>query len=249
MRVLPHLQDTGGFFIAVLEKGEETKTQFRKPRATEPTENGQEGKPAGVPLGFTKNPHEGDFKLIEPESNTSLSSILTNYGMPKEMLDRFGCAFISKSQTDPLKLITIISKTARRLLLGPNENLKVVNLGARAFEHYDINSPRQFVCPYRVLSESAALFDELCMVTERRVQVGADVLRALITSEDSVPLEQCVTDSTDLERVRAYGEGGMMLVAEAPSGQIVVVPAWKGEKSLKAFVPKANRPAILYQLA
>lgn len=241
MRVLPHLQDTGGFFIAVLEKIEETKTQFKK---VSPTEN-----PLDMPLGFAKNPHEGDFKIIDPDTNASLSNILTSYGMNKPLLDRFGCSFISKSQTEPLKLITIISKTARRLLQGPNENLKVVNLGARAFEHYDVNSTRQFGCPYRVLSESAALFDELSIIQERRVQVGPQVLRSLINSDDSVPLEQCILESAELERVKAYGEGGMMLVAEAPSGQIVVVPAWKGDKSLKAFVPKANRPAILYQLA
>lgn len=241
MRVLPHLQNTGGFFIAVLEKVEETGSATRHHRKPEDEE-------AASRQGFYLNPNEGEYRLIDTATHPNLLNITQQYGIDPAALSRHGCAFVSKSQTAPLKNIVMVSATMARLMQAPNERLRVVNLGARAFEVYDVSMKRQFSCPYRILTESAPLFEELQLVTRRRLEIPASLAITLINHDDSVPLEDLHMEPEMEAAMRAVEEGGVLLVARVHAGHAVVVPSWKGEKSVKAFVPKPNRPALLYQL-
>ena len=123
-----------------------------------------------------------------------MMTIFPEYGISLADLDRLGLAFLTRTVREPLKTISIISRTARDIMLGQNKRLRVVKAGARAFEIYDVNSKREFACPYRILTEFCSLFESINIVSKRHVQVPAVDLIRLINQDDSIPIETCFDD-------------------------------------------------------
>lgn len=253
MRIAPHHQNTGGFFIAVLEKTEEVAnvaTTVATASAGEPVAKEDHNEEPVAKEDRSKD--EGEYVTLAYDHH-NLRNIFDQYGIDVDRLKALGLGFITRSDRDPLKTVATVSASAYKLMLdlaARSSTLRIVNIGARAFEIYDINAKREFACPYRILSESTALFEAAVIVQKRRVMVSPVDLVCLLESDDSVPIEKAISQAAAAEEVRGWPEGGMVLVAPsvAADGHPVVVPVWKGEKSLKAFIPKANRPALLYQL-
>lgn len=239
MRILPHQQDTGGFFIAVLEKVAELAagSEQQRRRTRQPDE------PAAAPRPV----REDEYSVVE-YGHPNLAGILEQYGIDAARLHALGAGFVTRGARDPLKILVMVSELAKALLLGGNARLRLVNVGARAFEIYDVK--RDIPCAYRVLSESAPFFQELGLITRRVARVPAAGIRLLLATEDSLSVEQaCQGDEAARTAIQQWGEGGFLLVTtSALSQNDVVVPAWKGVANLRSFIPKANRPALLYQL-
>lgn len=249
MRILPHLQDSGGFFIAVLEKVDELaansymqrkrKTKVEAETAVEAANEQSEESATEVKLG----PVEEEFFVV-PKEHRNLRNIIEAFGIDEARLG--DNAFVSRVDRDPIKSLAFVSPAIHRILApGLNPNLRVINVGARAFEIYDPNCKRAFACPYRILTESASLFEEAGLLGKKRVHVSKDDLKRLIECEDSVNFD--LLPSVPAE-TRALPEGGLVFIALGKGGSPVIVPVWKGDRSVKAFIPKPNRPALLYQL-
>lgn len=253
MRILPHLQDTGGFFIAVLEKVDELAANSHQQRkrkvkaecdtaphviADEPLET-TESATEEAKLG----PVEEEFFVV-PKDHHNLKNIIESFGIDEGLLG--DNAFVSRVDRDPIKSLAFVSPAIHSILApGLNPNLRVINVGARAFEIYDPNCRRSFVCPYRILTESASLFEEAGLLGKKRVQVSREDLTRLIECEDSVNFDLLPSVP---EETRKLPEGGLVFIAQGKGGSPVIVPVWKGDRSVKAFIPKPNRPALLYQL-
>jgi 16S rRNA C967 or C1407 C5-methylase (RsmB/RsmF family) len=246
MRILPHLQDSGGFFIAVLEKVDELAANSymqrkRKVKVEAAADDvGPSEKPANDP---DLKPAEEEFFVV-PKEHHNLRNIIESFGIDEARLGEN--AFVSRVDRDPIKSLAFVSPAIHRILApGLNPNLRVINVGARAFEVYDPNCKRAFACPYRILTESASLFEEAGLLGKKRVHVSRDDLTKLIECEDSVNFDLLPSVP---EETRALPEGGLVFIAQGKGGSPVIVPVWKGDRSVKAFIPKPNRPALLYQL-
>lgn len=76
-------------------------------------------------------------------------------------------------------------------------------------------------------------------MTKRTREVAVEVIIKLLQSQDSVSMPE-LQDS--------LGQGGAVFESSSLEGNPVMIPVWISERGVKAFVPNANRPAILCQL-
>lgn len=224
MRILPHHQDTGAFFVAVLCRTAPSSESRPAPKRA--------SRPAALDTDHTETYHCRETKdptIILKPTHPALANTAAFYGLGTAT-DAFG--FVTRSARTPLRTISLVSPGIRDLIRGDNYSLKIVNGGVRAFELYDTARPERFACPYRVSTEAVDVL--LTRMSLRSTAVPRDVLQALLGTEDSVCAEGDWV---------ACEEGGMVLTCGT-----VAVPVWKGAQGVKAFVPKANRPALLLQL-
>ena len=164
LRVYPHLQNTGGFFVAVIEKADEID---HKAVASE----GELAiKRTPKPSRFFKA-GENEFRHLNVITDPTLKNIYEFYGIVADKVRQSGLGFFVRSERDPIKSIIVVSAEAHGILSATvqehreqnkksvyNRSLKMVNAGVRAFEIYETNSHLDVLCPYRPLFESLSGF-------------------------------------------------------------------------------------------
>jgi len=232
LRILPHDQNTGGFFVAVLEKktSEEHNTAI------------------GLPARHEQSPSCDDFRVLDAKDDPVLANIFQFYGIDLQRIIESGLGFLVRSEREPVKAVTVVSDAARELLAATcpshrsdakdlyNGSLKIINAGVRAFELYESKGTEQYECPYRILCESIRALRPF--VTKRLFTVSAEEMKALLECFDSVKMPHL------FEHVI---HGGALVETDGKAGK-VCIPVWTGKNGVKAFVPKDNRPALLLQL-
>lgn len=264
MRIYPHLQNTGGFFVAVIDK----KAQIHVSQERADDNLGRTGETGAGEVrpprpNFKKGSTgyrvaakaEGEFRMLDPSTDPVLQQIFAWYGIDQAHIVQEGYGFLVRSDRNPVKTISIISPTAHLMFAvtvpphregddgssrGPqdlyNGTLKMVNVGVRAFDIYESSRPVPVACAYRPLTESVAVLRPL--MTKRVLAVSTQDLVNLLESLDSVVLPAAHT----------LGQGGAILETATLYGSMLSIPVWISEKGVKAFVPKKNRPALLLQI-
>lgn len=246
LRIYPHLQDTGGFFVAVLTKTADIDPP-KEPTTT--TDNVITRAPVKRKFGVSKA--EGEFRYLDVATDAVLQNIFDWFGIDKDKMIEDGFGFLVRSERDPIRVISIISPrlqpifraTVRPHRQSPgeeavcyNSSLKLVNAGVRAFELYESTRPMAVDCPYRLLTESIDILRPY--ITKRVGVTDKATIRALLDSPDSIKME--VSDLS--------GQGGAILETQNEKGKCVCIPVWMSERGIKAFVPNHNRPALRLQL-
>ncbi|KAK5809917.1 S-adenosyl-L-methionine-dependent methyltransferase [Linnemannia elongata] len=179
LRIYPHLQDTGGFFVAVLKKTapfvdmseakedtqEDTQEEDDKattgdkhkldsPAGSDSTEAVAAKKPrmSRSERFGAPGPKEEPFLFLDAD-NADVQLFSKFYGLdekfPKDQ-------FLVRSEGEKNKTIYFVSEAVKSILQSEEiHRLKVVNTGVRTFIRQDSNSPTE--CSFRVHSEGIAL--------------------------------------------------------------------------------------------
>lgn len=277
LRIYPHLQNTGGFYVAVIHKRAHLNANSHPESAIEGADGNENGKvekaprpvfKKGTPRFGVSAKAEGEFRHLDVATDPVLRNIFDWYGMDLERMTKAGYGFLVRSERNPVKVISVVSARTAPILAATvrshrgdtavpeveggngeenggekgdnerlfNQSLKIVNAGVRAFEIYESSRPVPVGCSYRPLAESVAVLRPF--MTKRVSQVECSVAIKLLTSQDSVKM--------DLGE--SIGQGGAVLETRLADGNVVLLPVWISERGIKAFVPNANRPALLLQL-
>lgn len=214
---------------------------------------------------FTALSSEGQFRLLNVSSDPILETIFEWFGIDKRAMHQSGYGFLVRSEKRPFKSIIIVSPKLHDLFRStfPVENshdgttckvnnnndfyyngsLKIINVGVRAFELYDL-APLlhdSFPCHYRLLTESIPVLRP--WITKRIFTVNTSDMKRLLESLDSVKLESI--------RDGDIPYGGAIIECQAtgklpfPEQGMISIPVWIGPRGTKAFVPKENRSALL----
>lgn len=251
VRVLPHLQDTGGFFVAVLKK-----TVDRLPWESKATEvsTGQEQQD-GVLETEVKEPAAkkarrfppGSFKedpfLFFKDDEAEWPAIKNFY----QINDEFPYTqLMYRSESGRKRNLYYLTEMAKNIIASNEGTVKFINAGARIFAR---NVEKDAECGFRLSQEglpSVYPFVDPAKVIELNIE---DV--ELVLGTDAVSFDQFSERSRP--GIEKLGPGSCILlfkkvlkgteeVADV-EGQEVTVPicCWKGKTTVRPYIAKNER--------
>ncbi|XP_059801112.1 RNA cytosine C(5)-methyltransferase NSUN2 [Hypanus sabinus] len=266
IRILPHHQNTGGFFVAVMEKKAPMPWNKREPKlrhkaaAVNPLAEGADEKSAA----------EDESKITDgEESLPNKDGILCP--PPSKKMKLFGFKedpFVFLNEDDPLFLpiqnfyqldpsfpklnvltrthegkkrhLYMVSKELRNVLLHNSERMKVINTGIKVLSRN--NDGEEFGCAFRLAQEGIYTINPY--INGRIIKISIEDVMVLLTQEN--PFIGKLTNDPQ-KQAKKLTMGSIVLKyepdplnTEGPKCPIVLC-GWRGKNSIRAFVARNER--------
>lgn len=257
VRVYPHQQNTGGFFIAVIEKKEQAVEKeinedlkviasgvenISTKKTEESTKEISESKKEKVslPLDAINEP----FVFIDP-AHEVLKSCWKFYGISEDY-DKTTC--LVRSHTgEPNKTIFKVCPRIRDIIQCNDEKLKVIYSGVKflVYQRSDIE------CAWRIHSEVLPSLKHH-LGSERIIAGDMDTLKVLFT-EPFPALEffhEAKVDPNFIEQVKSLSSGCAFVKVsrEDDTKEDLLVPVWVGVNSINVMISKESVHELLYRI-
>jgi tRNA (cytosine34-C5)-methyltransferase len=217
MRVLPHDQDTGGFFVAVLELVEDIKPQI-------------------INLEHISN-NKHQFKVFELNESTKndLKLVQKYYNMEDNQFD--SCVY--SSSQDAQKKLFYISPIIKNIVFN-NPGLRIINTGVRYLEkcapQFLLQSSSNDFPTYRICQEGLGYLGEY--IRDRIVNLSIEEMKLLVTEKE-------VENSKFSEnKVSNLDNGPYIFMLELPNVR-QLVNGWKGPNRCTLMIKKIDKETIL----
>lgn len=252
IRVLPHDQNSGGFFIVLLEKIAEIGNEKSRGARRKMVDGKDEGEVAVkaeaekvVPQkrgrkGFRVQDEE-PFGYVSKDSPI-ISNIIDFFGLDTEKMKH--CYFLNRSSKELPKSLYFVSNPIADLVRGGNDGFRIVNTGVKCFELYD-NKNNGYTCPYRQTMD--ALASMLPLMTKRIYQATAADLLSLLASEDSIANES-LSESLQAQINGIDCGSAVLCLNKSKDCAEIAVPVWTTGRVTKAFVARPDRPKLVSHL-
>nr|CAD7396849.1 unnamed protein product [Timema cristinae] len=248
IRILPHQQDTGGFFVAVLEKLGSLPWEAAPAKDTNPIR--APGDP--IPPRQDREPQRKKRKLqtfredpfiFFTEDEPLWPSIRDFYDLSAELLPSM---FMVRCKEGKKKNIYFTSPIVRDIVLNNNDKLKIINTGVKTFVRCDNKGT---VCSFRLAQEGLHSIFPL-IGPKRKVHVSKDDMVTLLRNDSPhYPPEFHRLQPSTQEQFLKIEQGSCVLVCETDSGPntpplSLVTVGWRGAKSARAYV--SNHDCVHY---
>ncbi|KAI8882372.1 S-adenosyl-L-methionine-dependent methyltransferase, partial [Backusella circina FSU 941] len=266
LRIYPHDQDTGGFFVAVFKKvkpltvadrvmlakqeGKEVNADDIKEAEDESNDMEQEdnNKPfAGKPKRDVPGIKEAPFEML-PSDSDDLKDITQFYGLdaafPRDQ-------FLLRSEGSAKgRSLYFVSSSIKRVLEAKDfARLQTVNTGVRLFVRQ--SSAIDNGSPFRLTSEGLPLLDTV-MSERRRIHVSINELRTLLViafpTLDNFPEEI-------RKKVESMEQGCCIVQVEGETqledAAVILplsLPVWRGKNSLSVLLNKKDKRALCQRI-
>ncbi|XP_031842343.2 tRNA (cytosine(34)-C(5))-methyltransferase Nsun2 [Nomia melanderi] len=266
MRILPHHQDTGGFFVAVLEKvkllpwesckgnsdtkeanevsnmGEEAEKDNDKSSASGKRPLNDENKLRGPRSkrrrvkGFREDP----FLFFKDDQEDVWLSIKKFYDISDELDPK--CLLV-RNEGSKKKNIYYTSPEIRNVVLSNEDQIKLINTGVKSFVRCDNRSiSKNMNIPFRLAWEGLQTLINY-IGDGRRVSLNKDDLITLLQNNNPIaPPEIAKLHLDTQERLKNLATGSCVLIyeekeSENPNPLKLKIVGWRGTMSLRAYVP------------
>ncbi|XP_010815154.1 RNA cytosine C(5)-methyltransferase NSUN2 isoform X2 [Bos taurus] len=255
LRILPHHQNTGGFFVAVLVKKAsmpwnkrppKLQGELAEPRAPVPPS------PAEPMAGCTSDTSELESKLAPGISDTGAVERAENMDSSGSKRDGVCGKFYALDPSFPkTNLLTrttegkkrqlyMVSKELRNVLLNNSERMKVINTGIKVWCRN--NSGEEFDCAFRLAQEG--IYTLYPFINSRIITVSIEDVQVLLTQEN--PFFRKLS-SEAYSQVKDMAKGSVVLKYEPDPTKPdtlqcpIVLCGWRGKASVRTFVPRNER--------
>ncbi|KAH8396475.1 hypothetical protein KR222_011157, partial [Zaprionus bogoriensis] len=255
MRVLPHLQDSGGFFVAVIEKRRPLafekndlqdllpKPETAKPESSEQAEQPEEDKSSAAPWGPQRkrrrlHGYKEDPYVFFGEQDADYDAISEFYQLDATLNKR---CLLTRCQTERKKNIYYCSDPIRDLVLHNEHHIKIINTGVKTFVRCE---NRHTAHPYRLAQEGLQTSNAF-IGDKRRIQVQrADLVLLLNCTDPTKPPSTHDLQPETQQRCKELGVGSCILKYVDEAFTLFVV-GWRGTSSLRAYVDRDETVHIL----
>ncbi|KAH0618043.1 hypothetical protein JD844_016993 [Phrynosoma platyrhinos] len=246
LRILPHHQNTGGFFVAVLIKKSHMPWNKRQPKLQhkQPQKTGDEvpvateqGSSETVEVTATTEGKDGNSLVNESTEAKKDGVCGTFYALdpsfPKMNL-------LTRTQEGKKRQLYMVSKEIRNVLLNNSEKLKVINTGIRVWCRN--SDGEQFGCAFRLAQEG--IYTLYPFINARIVNANIEDVKVLLTEENPF-LSKFSNEACN--QLKGMAMGSIVLKYEPDSNKPdtlqcpIVLCGWLGKTSLRAFVPKNEK--------
>ncbi|XP_061249880.1 RNA cytosine C(5)-methyltransferase NSUN2 isoform X2 [Bos javanicus] len=255
LRILPHHQNTGGFFVAVLVKKASMPWNKRPPKL-----QGELAEPRAPVLpspvepmaGCTSDTSELESKLAPGISDTGAVERAENMDSSGSKRDGVCGKFYALDPSFPkTNLLTrttegkkrqlyMVSKELRNVLLNNSERMKVINTGIKVWCRN--NSGEEFDCAFRLAQEG--IYTLYPFINSRIITVSIEDVQVLLTQEN--PFFRKLS-SEAYSQVKDMAKGSVVLKYEPDPTKPdtlqcpIVLCGWRGKASVRTFVPRNER--------
>uniref|UniRef100_A0A8B9HFE0 tRNA (cytosine(34)-C(5))-methyltransferase n=1 Tax=Astyanax mexicanus TaxID=7994 RepID=A0A8B9HFE0_ASTMX len=258
MRILPHHQNTGGFFVAVLMKKGPMPWNRRQPKVTgdgqtpseEPpcisdaSENPPE--PEAKKDGVCGPPPSKKMKLFgfkeDPfvfltEDDPVFPPIQTFYNLSSDFPK---LNVLTRTHEGKKRHLYMVSKELRNVLLNNSERMKVINTGVKVWSRN--NDGEQFGCAFRLAQEGIYTLNPY--IRARVINISVEDVKVLLTEEN--PFLSRLGEDAHAQAKKL--EMGSIVLRYQPDLKDPDAPqcpielcGWRGKTSIRAFVPRNER--------
>lgn len=251
IRIMPHQQDTGAFFVAVLVKkkevpwtqrnlgpqveGEAEETKEPKSENTEGAEN-EEKKEKETSWGPQRKKrriggyNEDPFSFFG-EKEEAFDSIKEYYGLSENFNSR---CFLTRCLNDKKKNIYFCSDSIRDVVQLNEGHVKIINTGVKSFVRCD---NRNMSCPFRLAQEGLSTMNEF-LGKVRRLKLPRDDLILLLQSTDPTkpPMLTELSAESQAEAVALTPGSCILEYEDKEAGFDLTLVGWRGTTSMRAYV-------------
>uniref|UniRef100_A0A8D0APC0 tRNA (cytosine(34)-C(5))-methyltransferase n=1 Tax=Sander lucioperca TaxID=283035 RepID=A0A8D0APC0_SANLU len=257
MRILPHHQNTGGFFVAVLVKKAPMPWNKRYPKegegpegkvdreaeeeATKGASSAQEttakqdgacGPPASKKMrlfGYKEDPFV--FLTEEDPVFTTIQSFYDlSPNFPKLNV-------LTRTHDGKKRHLYMVSKELRNVLINNSERMKVINTGVKVWSRN--SDGEEFGCAFRLAQEG--IYTLQPYIRSRIIRVSVEDIKVLLTQEN--PFLSKLEDDAHAQAKKMVM--GSIVLKYIPNPNNPAEPqcpiqlcGWRGKTSIRAFVPR-----------
>uniref|UniRef100_A0A1I8MXI6 tRNA (cytosine(34)-C(5))-methyltransferase n=1 Tax=Musca domestica TaxID=7370 RepID=A0A1I8MXI6_MUSDO len=251
IRVLPHLQNSGGFFVAVLQKKaqlpfekNDVKDLLEKPKPEVKVD--AEGKPIeekSVPWGPQRkrrrlHGYKEDPYVFFEENDADWLEIKKFYELDDSFNSR---CLLTRCITEKKKNIYYCSELIRDLVLLNEDNIKIINTGVKSFVRCENRHTQH---PFRLAQEGLQTTNAFVGSSRRIVVEKEDLILQLNCTDPTKPPSTLELKETTQQRCKELSVGSCILKYSDERFTLHIV-GWRGTSSLRAYVDSSETLHIL----
>uniref|UniRef100_A0A674P0H9 tRNA (cytosine(34)-C(5))-methyltransferase n=1 Tax=Takifugu rubripes TaxID=31033 RepID=A0A674P0H9_TAKRU len=245
MRILPHHQNTGGFFVAVLVKKAPMPWNKRYPKVfphpfpLPPSGEGdskeQEKPPASKKMrlfGYKEDPF-----VFLTEEDPVFTTIQSFYDLSPDFPK---LNVLTRTHEGKKRHLYMVSKELRNVLLNNSERIKVINTGVKVWSRN--SDGEEFGCAFRLAQEG--IYTLQPYIRSRIIRVSVEDIKVLLTQEN--PFLSKLQDDAHAQAKKICM--GSIVLKYIPNPDNPAEPqcpiqlcGWRGKTSIRAFVPRNER--------
>ncbi|XP_050356075.1 tRNA (cytosine(34)-C(5))-methyltransferase [Nymphalis io] len=237
IRILPHHQDTGGFFVAVFEKTAqlpwEKEPKSSKPEKEAETEKKEPPKKKRRMGGYREDP----FVFFSGDTEDVFPSIKEFYDLD----DSFdSTCLLTRCHVGKKKNIYLVSPIVKDVVQRNEPNIKIINTGVKTFVRCD---NKNMTCPFR-LSQEGLQSIQPYIGPKRRVDIlKEDLILVLQNDNPSDPPDLSLFSEHTQNLMKDFASGSCVLQLGGPPRLLLV--GWRGVRSLRAYTAAADTVHLL----
>lgn len=252
IRVYPHLQNTGGFFITVIEKPDNQKkvtgkreasndieADAKKQKVEEKPESSQPQRKQRAPRTANEEP----FVFLSPD-NEQLQKCWDFYDISSDFPK--DSTLVRNSTGEPCRTIYYSSPPISKILRSEEQKLKIIHAGIKLFSSQRNDAGG---CPWRVQNDSMHIMRKY-LGPSRQIACDLNILETLL--EDAFPKIETLLASTKNKKfsskLKDMSEGCLFLTVKRKGAEELVLPLWKGKSNVNLMVNKHDSQELLLRI-
>lgn len=254
MRVYPHKQNTGGFFITVFEMvGEDqtqadTKKRSATPSATssEPAAKMQKTNDAEAQKKerLPRDANEEPFVFVDPQ-HEALKKCWSFYGID-DKFDKDTC-LVRNGTGEPTRVVYTVAPSLKNIIRANDDRLKMIYSGVKLF----VSQRSDIECSWRIQSESLPIMKHH-MTSDRIIKANTDMLKLLLLEAfpNFADLEKDNLDPEFVKEMHSISSGCAFVNVQRNNAkkENLFLPVWKGSKCINLMVSKEDTHELLYRI-
>lgn len=244
IRVYPHQQNTGGFFITVFEKisGEPSGEHPQEPEQKKVKIDSASSSLVRKEK-LPRDANEEPFVFIDP-THPKLQDCWNFYGIDSTF-DKSTC-LVRNSTGEPSRIIYHVSTSLKNILKENEDRLKMVYCGIKLF----VSQRSDIQCSWRIQNEALPVIKNH-MNNNRVVKTNLNLFKILLLEafpkfED---FEKDHIDDNFITSMKALSPGCAFIeVDREDEKESLFLPIWNGSKCVNLMVCKENTHELLYRI-
>ncbi|XP_023937164.1 tRNA (cytosine(34)-C(5))-methyltransferase [Bicyclus anynana] len=231
IRILPHHQDTGGFFVAVFEKSAPLPWEKDQPKAeaTGPEEEKEKKEPPKKKRrmgGYREDP----FVFFSGDTEDVFPSIKEFYDLNEEFDPT---CLLTRCHVGKKKNIYLVSPTVKDVVQKNENNIKIINTGVKTFVRCD---NKNMTCPFRLSQEGLQSISRHIGKKRRLNILKEDLILVLQNDNPSNPPDVKLFSEHTQNLVKDFATGSCVLeYKDRESNLELTLVGWRGVHSLRAY--------------